>query len=78
MVFNKTKPLHPDERSLTGGSESSSMKEKIKPDSEVRVFGRGGAQNVKLKPVKEKDKGGSKDKSESKKGLRAFKGFGLS
>lgn len=41
MVFNKTKPLHPDERSLTGGSESSSTKEKIKPDSEVRVFGRG-------------------------------------
>lgn len=37
----------------------------------------GGAQNVKLKPVKEKEKGSSKDKSE-KKGLRAFKGFGLS
>lgn len=46
LVFNKTEPLRPDERSLTGGSETSSlkekiMKEKIKPDSEVRVYGRG-------------------------------------
>lgn len=41
LVFNKTEPLRPDERSSTGGSETSSMREKIKPDSEVRVFGRG-------------------------------------
>lgn len=40
----------------------------------------GGAQNIKLKPVKEKDRSSTKDKSESRKGLtsRAFKGFGFS
>lgn len=45
MVFNKTKPLRSDERSVMGGSsETSSMKkesEKIGVGSEVRVFGRG-------------------------------------
>lgn len=101
LVYNKTAPLRPDERSLTGGSETSSMKAaKIRPDSEVRVFGRGkllmscaasmhrslipfpgGAQNIKLKPVKEKDKASlkDKDKSEPRKGLtsRALKGMGF-
>ncbi|KXT16537.1 hypothetical protein AC579_1336 [Pseudocercospora musae] len=52
--FNATRPLGSDERSIVSGRSGASgcgpKKEKIDVKSEVRVFGRGGAQNIKLKP----------------------------
>lgn len=44
-VYNKTAPLAADERSMVSGASGASSetkkKEKIKPNSEVRVYGRG-------------------------------------
>ncbi|EMC91540.1 hypothetical protein BAUCODRAFT_38652 [Baudoinia panamericana UAMH 10762] len=79
VTFNQTAPLREEElgkvRSKGGSSEASleeKRKAKIKPDSEVRVYGRGGAQNIKMKPGKEKDRDGAESKAEKKvfRGLR--------
>ncbi|QIW99698.1 hypothetical protein AMS68_005216 [Peltaster fructicola] len=76
VMYNQTAPLD-DMASIRGPvSESSgeTAKErkqvnKIQPTSEVRVYGRGGAQNIKLKT---KDK---KEKTEQEKPRSGFRGF---
>lgn len=74
LVYNKTAPLSSDERSVASGS-SESKKAKIDAKSEVRVYGRGGAQNIKLKTKEEQQK-----KAEKRGGFgsRLGKGLGLS
>ncbi|KAI7209905.1 hypothetical protein KC333_g8501 [Hortaea werneckii] len=76
-TFNQTAPLGSEDQVRGSGKSAFSdrssdsgqgRKEKIKPDSQVRVYGRGGAQNIKLK-TKEKD---DKDKSEKPKGFRSL------
>ncbi|KXS93641.1 hypothetical protein AC578_9085 [Pseudocercospora eumusae] len=75
--FNATRPLGPDERSIisgqSGGSGGVPKKEKIDVKSDVRVFGRGGAQNIKLKPKEA-------TKADKPKGFagKLGKGLGLS
>ncbi|USW56691.1 Putative hamartin [Septoria linicola] len=73
LVYNKTAPLGADERSVASGG-SDSKKTKIDPKSEVRVYGRGGAQNIKLKTKEEQQR-----KAEKKSGFgsRLGKGLGL-
>ncbi|KAK5121720.1 hypothetical protein LTR85_004595 [Meristemomyces frigidus] len=74
-TFNQTAPLSNDEMLRgsgksafsVGSADSQRKKEKIKPDSQVRVYGRGGAQNIKLKT---KDKDASEEPKKSKGGLR--------
>ncbi|KAF2162615.1 hypothetical protein M409DRAFT_58036 [Zasmidium cellare ATCC 36951] len=76
--YNPTAPLSTDERSVVSGQSGGSGgdksgKPKIAVNSEVRVFGRGGAQNIKMKP---KDKEREQAKPEPKKGgLKGLKGF---
>nr|POF16311.1 tuberous sclerosis 1 protein like [Quercus suber] len=75
VAHNQTAPLGVDERSVfSGGSDESASKkkDKIKPDSQVRVYGRGGAQNIKLKD-KGKDRTTSGDKPAKSGG--AFSGL---
>ena len=52
-AFNQSAPLAQDEGksvfSDSSGGVANTKKEKIKPDSTMRVYGRGGAQNIKLK-----------------------------
>ncbi|KAI6964855.1 hypothetical protein KC327_g18844 [Hortaea werneckii] len=76
-TFNQTAPLGSEDQVRGSGKSAFSdrssdsgqgRKEKIKPDSQVRVYGRGGAQNIKLK-TKEKD---DKDKSDKPKGFRSL------
>ncbi|KAI6892715.1 hypothetical protein KC355_g20931 [Hortaea werneckii] len=76
-TFNQTAPLGSEDQvrgsgksafSDRSGDSGQGRKEKIKPDSQVRVYGRGGAQNIKLK-TKEKD---DKDKAEKPKGFRSL------
>lgn len=64
-AFNPSAPLGEDEgQSVFGDGGGGVMvpKPKIQPDSTVRVYGRGGAQNIKLKPK------GSQKKSDSSSG----------
>ncbi|KAK4494729.1 hypothetical protein PRZ48_014085 [Zasmidium cellare] len=76
--YNPTAPLGADERSVMSGQSGGSGgdksgKPKIGANSEVRVFGRGGAQNIKMKT---KEKEGAQPKAEPKKGgLKGLKGF---
>ncbi|KAK5132304.1 hypothetical protein LTR08_009212 [Meristemomyces frigidus] len=74
-TYNQTAPLNQEETIGSGKSvfsvgsdESARRREKIKPDSQVRVYGRGGAQNIKLKP--KEDEGEVKPKKA--KGFRSL------
>ncbi|KAK6385305.1 hypothetical protein LTR65_009231 [Meristemomyces frigidus] len=74
-TFNQTAPISQDELVRGSGKsvfsvasdDSAKRREKIKPDSQVRVYGRGGAQNIKLKP---KDKDQAEEPKKSKGGFR--------
>nr|OQO28229.1 hypothetical protein B0A51_07292 [Rachicladosporium sp. CCFEE 5018] len=77
VTFNQTAPLSDvDEKgkpsAFSDGSSTMSgdKKGKITPSSEVRVYGRGGAQNIKLKSKEKKE-----DKPEEKKGKGGFRGL---
>jgi len=63
----------------TGLSLDATGKPKIKPNSEVRVYGRGGVQNVgttpKDKKKKDKQKEGEDKKDKKGSGLRGIRGF---
>ncbi|CAK4031426.1 tuberous sclerosis 1 homolog [Lecanosticta acicola] len=80
--YNVTVPLRADKRSISSGNSGERRereREKIAANSEVRVYGRGGAQNIKMKPnekEKDRDKGGS-SKAEKQKGggFKALKGI---
>ncbi|GIZ41286.1 hypothetical protein CKM354_000459700 [Cercospora kikuchii] len=76
LVYNRTAPLAADEQSVLSGTSTASdgKKAKIDAKSEVRVYGRGGAQNIKLKSKDEQPK-----KAEKKGGFgsRLGKGLGL-
>ncbi|KAM0715910.1 hypothetical protein Q7P37_008424 [Cladosporium fusiforme] len=86
VTFNQTSPLVSEDlkgSSKSGFSDASSemsqgKKNKLVPaTSEVRYYGRGGAQNIKLKSKKDKADGddGSSDKAKGKGGFRGFRGF---
>ncbi|KAK3678103.1 hypothetical protein LTR78_002198 [Recurvomyces mirabilis] len=75
-TFNQTAPLKHDEGSSAqsafsdaSGGGGQKKREKIKPNSDVRVYGRGGAQNIKLKS-KDKD---AAEKSEKSRGFGRLK-----
>ncbi|WPH04730.1 Hypothetical protein R9X50_00762500 [Acrodontium crateriforme] len=76
--FNPSAPLSEDEMAKSmmssgSGDTTGSKKKKIQPDSEVRVYGRGGAQNIKMKSKdKESKLKSEKPKSSPLKGLRGF------
>ncbi|OJD36492.1 tuberous sclerosis 1 protein [Diplodia corticola] len=64
-AFNATEPLgSSDGRSTFSGNSSDKDKAKITPKSEIRVYGRGGAQNV-----------GKKKDHTTKSGTGGFRGF---
>ncbi|KAK3631791.1 hypothetical protein LTR22_020929 [Elasticomyces elasticus] len=84
-TFNQTAPLQLEETKTISGKSSHSTdsvkKDKITPDSQVRVYGRGelavprlsGAQNIKMKP-KNKDSADKIEKPEKeRKGFRSLK-----
>ncbi|KAK5165477.1 uncharacterized protein LTR77_009006 [Saxophila tyrrhenica] len=80
-AFNQSAPVAQDEDvssafsdySGTGSQGQPVRKEKIQPGSSVRVYGRGGAQNIKLKQKEEKKaEGAGGKKSSALKGLRNF------
>ncbi|TKA77432.1 hypothetical protein B0A55_04827 [Friedmanniomyces simplex] len=84
-TFNQTAPLRPEEPIASGGksafsdhsnNEVGKKKEKITPDSQMRVYGRGGAQNIKMKS-KDKDGGGGDKPDKEKKGggFKSLKNF---
>ncbi|TKA24896.1 hypothetical protein B0A54_17207 [Friedmanniomyces endolithicus] len=78
-VYNQTAPLQPGESNSSAGksalsdhgNEVGKKKEKITPDSQMRVYGRGGAQNMKMKS-KDKD-GADKPEKEKKGGFKSLK-----
>ncbi|EME40958.1 hypothetical protein DOTSEDRAFT_74497 [Dothistroma septosporum NZE10] len=67
--YMPTAPLAADERSVISGDSGKGSKDKLSTDK-VRVYGRGGAQTMKLKP-KEREQ----PKDEKKKGFKALKGI---
>ncbi|KAK4905504.1 hypothetical protein LTR49_025210 [Elasticomyces elasticus] len=76
-TFNQTAPLRRGETVSAANSpfsetsnDSAKKKDKIEPDSQLRVYGRGGAQNIKMKP---KDGGAEKPKKEERGGFRGLK-----
>ncbi|KAK6397634.1 hypothetical protein LTR81_025695 [Elasticomyces elasticus] len=76
-TFNQTAPLRQGETVSAAKSafsetsnDSAKKKDKIEPDSQLRVYGRGGAQNIKMKP---KDGGAEKPKKEKRGGFRGLK-----
>ncbi|KAK3613135.1 hypothetical protein LTR56_028049 [Elasticomyces elasticus] len=76
-TFNQTAPLQLKEITTVSGKSSHSTdsveKNKITPDSQVRVYGRGGAQNIKMKS-KTKDGMDKPEKPEKeRKGFRSLK-----
>ncbi|KAE9371861.1 hypothetical protein N431DRAFT_545974 [Stipitochalara longipes BDJ] len=88
--FHAPQPFNPNPSpSIGSGSvdEEGNVKKKIVPGSEVRVFGRGGPQNIGKLPKEKKDKGKEKEatsaqspaadpKKEKKSvGLRGIRGF---
>ncbi|KAF2838656.1 hypothetical protein M501DRAFT_934387 [Patellaria atrata CBS 101060] len=86
LNYNATSPLPQDTVKCsnkssfsveTTSSKERERKDKITPKSEVRVYGRGGAQNIGKKPKdKDKDKGKGTDKPSGKTGgFRGLKGI---
>ncbi|KAF2719136.1 hypothetical protein K431DRAFT_229249 [Polychaeton citri CBS 116435] len=69
VTYNRTAPLRPDEAASLDSNDSRGKKEKITPNSEMRVYGRGGAQNIKLK---NKDKAEAGEKPSKVSFLRGF------
>ncbi|KAK3111812.1 hypothetical protein LTR53_012557 [Teratosphaeriaceae sp. CCFEE 6253] len=81
-TYNQTAPLRLEETSQSsakstfsdGSNDAAKRGEKIKPDSQVRVYGRGGAQNIKMKS---KDKDGAAaaaaEKPEKEKKIGGFR-----
>ncbi|KAK3620983.1 hypothetical protein LTR56_023064 [Elasticomyces elasticus] len=76
-TFNQTAPLSQGETisaAKSAFSETSNVsakkKDKIKPDSQLRVYGRGGAQNIKMNP---KDGGAEKPEEEKRGAFRGLK-----
>ncbi|KAK3629694.1 hypothetical protein LTR56_017900 [Elasticomyces elasticus] len=73
-TFSQTPPLQLEETSTIGGKSShstdSAKKDKITPDSQVRVHGRGGAQNIKMKP---KNKEGTDKPEKPEKEMKGFR-----
>ncbi|KAK3628189.1 hypothetical protein LTR22_022447 [Elasticomyces elasticus] len=84
-TFNQTAPLQLEETSTIGGKSShstdSAKKDKITPDSQVRVYGRGelavprfsGAQNIKMKPKNKEGTDKPEKPEKQKKGFRGLK-----
>ncbi|KAK3714956.1 hypothetical protein LTR37_007446 [Vermiconidia calcicola] len=74
-AYNQSAPLSQSESKSAFGDDGSDDQPnaKIQPNSDVRVFGRGGAQNIKLKPkdAQKADSPGGK-KSSGMRGLRNF------
>jgi len=60
--------------SVETSSSKGEKKEKVAPKSEVRIYGRGGAQNIGKK-VKDKDKEKDKDKDKDKDKRTGFRGL---
>ncbi|TVY20224.1 Tuberous sclerosis 1 protein-like [Lachnellula arida] len=87
--FQPPQPYNPSQPSTSDGDSQSldtlgDVKPKIKPQSEVRVYGRGGVQNIgkkeRDKKEKEKAKDAAKDNTDAKKdkkgaGMRGIRGF---
>ena len=55
---------------------STKEEEKIKPQSEVRIYGRGGVQNIGKKEKEKGREGEAKEKKKEKSGMRGIRGFG--
>ncbi|KAF2772906.1 hypothetical protein EJ03DRAFT_348426 [Teratosphaeria nubilosa] len=78
--FNSTAPISADEvqRASTksthseGSHDTKQRREKVQPDSKVRVYGRGGAQNIKMKTKEQPGDLAGVDQPK-KKGLKGFR-----